>query len=607
MRHTVLGAGLLGLLLLSTTPLAAQRSSRRVVDAAGIAAAGWHHLGDIVDALPTGSVATTDGFNHQLTGSRVGFIEAGASNARWMVRLDGQVMPVNIEGLWILDAIPVAITQIDSVVITEGPRIVDGRQAVLGTIELYTRVPPRGPSVIADYQHGDESGDPGPYRYTARATTNVEKLGPFTSGAVAVAAARASLDLAARYSSLNITDQRIVDRLPGVFGRLQSDVNASGGSGVLTSHFAGGDHYLVAGRGRFTGLAYLPAPGADRSTRVITSHVGLTGTARVDRLALRYGVTGTQLEVDSLGDVLPFSLQQERLFGDAFIEGGSPQRSLRFGVGLNAGRQQTGSGDTATTRQRHTERAWLTWAAPDRDVTVGIERSLGSVGGSVSLRQERALGDSQEVALSVVAFNTWRDGGNVWMDGFRSPLTHEASSGAVDARLELSTRALMGFLPTWYLRGFAFPGLRDNASNGGVAGGVLAMAGRGRSSLSLRAEISEQLGNAGPDDGTTPGGFLEALASAVTPGHFRVALSGRYAPRTSWPQLEPGALTYGPEFRRVDLSVNKWMWHDRVRAQLVVRNALNQPEITHPLGAQWNLRTHLAVTVALPSIAGGDR
>lgn len=606
MRHTLLGAGLLGLLL-STTPLDAQRSGRRMVDAAGIAAAGWHRLGDIVDALPTGTVATTDGFNHQLTGSRVGFVDAGGSNARWMVRLDGQVMPVNIEGLWILDAIPVAITQLDSVVITEGPRLVDGRQAVLGTVDLYTRVPPRGPSIVGDYQHGDESGDPGPYRYTPRATSNVEKLGPFTSGALAVGTARASLDLGARYSSLNITDQRIVNRLPGVFGRLQSDVNASGGSGVLTGHFAGGDHHIVAGRGRFTGLAYLPAPGADRSTRVITSHLGVTGAARVDRVALRYGVTGTRLEVDSLGDALPFGLQQERLFGDAFLEAGSAQSPLRFGVGLNTGRQRTGSGDTTTTKQRHDERAWMTFAGQHRTASVGLDRSLGSVAASVELRQERALGDSQQVALSIVAFNTWRDGGDVWMDGFRSPLTHEAASGAVDARLELSTQSLAGFLPTWYLRGFAFPGLGGNASNAAIAGGVLATASRGNSSVRLRAEVSEQVGNAGPDDGTTPGGFLEALAWAVTPGHFRVTVSGRYAPRTLWPQLEPGAMIHGPEFRRVDLSVNKWMWHDRVRAQLVMRNALNQPEITHPLGAQWNLRTHLAVTVALPSGAGGGR
>jgi hypothetical protein len=27
-------------------------------------------------------------------------------------------------------------------------------------------------------------------------------------------------------------------------------------------------------------------------------------------------------------------------------------------------------------------------------------------------------------------------------------------------------------------------------------------------------------------------------------------------------------------------------------------------EATHPLGANWNLRAHLAVTIALPGVAG---
>jgi hypothetical protein len=35
-----------------------------------------------------------------------------------------------------------------------------------------------------------------------------------------------------------------------------------------------------------------------------------------------------------------------------------------------------------------------------------------------------------------------------------------------------------------------------------------------------------------------------------------------------------------------------------------MRNLLNAAERSHPEGAQWNLRTHLAVTIALPSGAG---
>jgi hypothetical protein len=595
-------------LALSTTPAGAQRSARRVVDASGIAAAGWHHLSDIVDALPPGSAASTDGFNYMLSGSRIGFVEASASGARWMVRLDGQAMPVAFEGLSLLDAIPVAITQIDSIVITEGPGVVDGRTTFLGTIDLYTRQPRRGPSAVVDYQHGDESGDPGPYRYTARNSPNVEKLGPFASGAVAMAGSRAAVDIAARYSSLNITDARIASRFPAVSGRLQTDVNASGGSGIVTGRFAGGQHRLIAGRGRFTGLMYLPASGLDRSARVIASHAGVSGNVRANGLALRYAATVTALEVDSLGDILPFGLQQDRVIGDAFVEAGGNAAAFRFGAGANVGRQERTAADSSTTTaQRATERVWITYAKSARSATVGLQHEAGGLRASLSARAERELAKSRQLAMTVVAFNSWVDADNAWMDAFRSPVEHGASNRAADVRVDLTTRRIANILPNWYARGFVFSGLRASGSDAGIAGGVVASGDIGtHSTFAVRAELSERLGGTAADAGSTPGGFVEAGATTITPGRFRIALSGRYAPRRHWPPLEPDAITSVPEIRRVDFSVNKPLWHDRVRAQLVIRNALNQPEITHPLGAQWNLRTHLAVTVWLPGVSTGD-
>src|SRR5207302_1943482 len=83
-------------------------------------------------------------------------------------RVDGQRIPMAVDGIWILDELPVAIVQVDSVVIDEGVAIIDGQPSVLGLIDIFTRRPKRGAGGIADYQHGDESGDPGPYRYTSR-------------------------------------------------------------------------------------------------------------------------------------------------------------------------------------------------------------------------------------------------------------------------------------------------------------------------------------------------------------------------------------------------------------------------------------------------------
>src|SRR4051812_32680607 len=173
------------ILALASGTASAQRPTHRVATAADIAAGGWHRLTDVIGVLMPGRVATVDGFNVALTSGRLPFAGLSATaSPQWVIRLDGQRMPIAVDGTWILDELPVSLTQIDSVTVDEGPAIVDGQPSLLGRIDIFTRRIAKGVSGIADYQHGDESGDPGPYRYTPLATPNVEKLGPFTSAAV---------------------------------------------------------------------------------------------------------------------------------------------------------------------------------------------------------------------------------------------------------------------------------------------------------------------------------------------------------------------------------------------------------------------------------------
>jgi hypothetical protein len=596
-------AGPLVLLLLST-PVAAQRSARRVIDARAIAAAGWHRLGDIVSALPPGAVASVDGFNSEISGSRLGFQEASGIRAMWMVRLDGQPMPMQLDGMWLLDLLPVAITQLDSVVVTEGPRLVDGRAAVLGTIDLHTRRP-RRLSLIADYQHGDESGDPGPYRYTARTTPNVEKLGPFASVTAAIGAGVGAIDVAARRNSLNTTDDRLTANLTTPLGR--QDVNAAGGSAVMTFEAGGGSHYVVAGRARFSGLMRDPAIGALEWPKIFASHAGVSGSFAMGERFLRYSAAATALDVDQLTDAIPLTIGQERLIGDAFIEA-PVSRHFTAGAGMNVGRQDV----DVEARERRAARGWLGFSDARGAAVAAVEHSLGGLSISGSARHERTLPDSDVVAVSLNLLTSWTDADNAWMDGFGSAGSHEGRTAAADIRAEISTGELLRLHPTWYVRGFRFAGFRA-AANGaasdssfaarqGVAAGfVVSSSSAARVRLWGRGEISQLIGDAGRGEASLPAGFAEGSATTTTAGNFALALSARFAPATRWPVDATNPESALPSTRRIDFSVNKSVWQDRVRAQLVIRNLLNAAERSHPLGAQWNFRSHLAVTIALPS------
>ncbi len=91
------------------------------------------------------------------------------------------------------------------------------------------------------------------------------------------------------------------------------------------------------------------------------------------------------------------------------------------------------------------------------------------------------------------------------------------------------------------------------------------------------------------------------VVGAVAPD-FRLGAFVYAASSTRWAALRggpPAPVTLGG-ISRLDVSVEKWFWRHRARTQLLVRNLLNQSERYHPLGADFPLRAHLTIGVALP-------
>lgn len=585
-------AGCRGLctLLLCATPLVAQRSTRRVIDRAGIAAAGWHRVGEVVDALPPGSTASVEGFNSEIRGSRLGFFETTEVRASWLVRLDGQPMPMQVAGLWILDAVPVSMAQIDSIVIDEGPRLTEGRAVFLGTIDLYTRFARRGPSVVGTYQHGDEAGDPGPYRYTTPSAPNVEKVGPFVEGAAALAGDRAALDFGARYFSVNTTDENLIARLGPLFPQFQSDVNASGGSGVATLDLLGGRTYIIGGRGRFTGLMPLPMDSVNQQHRVVTSEGGLSGVLSAAGRQWRYQASATELEIQSVGQP---SGRPKRLMIDAFVE--TAVDRLNIGFGGTSARYEV----APDTLRNDTRRAWANYTVSGLTFDLAGEHAAGRMRLSSSAEFENVRADSAIVIIRLQSLEGWR-AATSWIDDARED---SSDMTVTDLRAEITTTTLLGVRPTWYARGFVYERATSARRVNGIAGGVVVAKQGARVVARARAEVTQLLGDAGVGERSTPPGFVEGTVSTRATGGFDLALLARFAPSTHWSGLT--ASEDIPATRRIDFSANKSLWKDRVRAQLVMRNLLLTPEWNHPRAAHWNLRTHLGVTVALPSGASG--
>jgi hypothetical protein len=574
---------------LYATPVAAQRSGHRVWRREDIAARGWHRLGDIVAALPPGTAGSIDGFNWQLGSMSVPMPESRPSGpAPWLLRIDGARVAVDVNGMWMLDLAPVTMTQVDSIVVSAMPMIVDGRPMRGGAIDVYTRRPSSPASLIADYQHGDESGDPGPYRYTPRANANVEKLGPFTSGGVAVRAGHIAADGAARYSSLNITDQRILADLGSGAASVQSDVNASGGSGTITTWTDSTQQKTFGGRGRFTGLVLIPGTSQFETARVIGGYGASAGTAMIRSTRLRYAASRSELDSRPLSSTLPFTIGHERNLTDALLEA---TLTPRFTVGIGAANwESTPSGFGSASRTEG--RGWGSFASRDITATASLTVANGQLLPSAEVNAVRSLNGSR-LELRAIHLSTRTDSDDGWIGPNGGPVATSKALSNDEVRLTAGPAGatwLNVFTRVWRS---SYP---DTPSDGSWQLGAGFEAANDLTSRLLFHAALEAVTRTG--DESTPGFSASADASTRVAGGFLLGAAAGVSSGTTWKDIVP--ITSTPGIRRLDLSANKSMWHERARAQLVIRNLFNTAERYHPLGAQWNLRTHLALTIDLP-------
>lgn len=130
---------------------------------------------------------------------------------------------------------------------------------------------------IRPARHGDETGDPGPYRYTTLSSHNLEKIGPCAHADTGYAAARWNLDLGAHITSLHTTDSILQSRFPGFSALLPQDVMTVTPS-LRAEVRAFGRHELLARYGEQRGLLLVPTTTREQSVRSHATSIGIGGS-----------------------------------------------------------------------------------------------------------------------------------------------------------------------------------------------------------------------------------------------------------------------------------------------------------------------------------------
>ncbi len=149
---------------------------RVVVTRAQLEAAAVMRLSDAMKLLDAWLPQSNDNYTWMPTPRAL----ALPRSTDWLVVLNGQPLDVGVFDATHLELVPVAMAEIDSIAFDDGvDRSSVGRawESTGARIEIFAARASQGWTVAATASGGNEIGDPGPYRYTALATPNVDAIG----------------------------------------------------------------------------------------------------------------------------------------------------------------------------------------------------------------------------------------------------------------------------------------------------------------------------------------------------------------------------------------------------------------------------------------------
>ena len=364
--YTQAGTTLLLLLacLLPTNTLRAQPADPspgvQIITAKDIAQAGLARLSDLFMIIDDWHATSVEGYAFDVSANGL----AAAQEAAWLVLVDGNPVDLRILDAQNLNTLPLSLTDIDYVEVHNTPAFVNGLFAQAGLLHLHTVKPDPGAALRVGLAAGNEIGDPGPFRYTAFATPNIDRIGPTLQGTVSVAGSAWHARAHGKLDEHHSTDERIRQR---VFSFYQGEKDprlllASAGLDLGTTGRLG-QHNVFAGFSRYQDLPFFEPVGLETPTDHRFLHAGLRGDSDPGEptgLSYRLSYTVSELVPRNNKGSVNFDWRQNTFRGQYEVR--SARERVRGALGLSLDRIES-----------------LTGAELD-DASLSIPRAYGRLG-----------------------------------------------------------------------------------------------------------------------------------------------------------------------------------------------------------------------------------
>ena len=299
-----------------------------------IAQAGLARLSDLFTLIDEWHATSTEGYAWEASANGL----AATQETAWILLVDGNPVDLRILNMQNINTLPLSLGEIDYVEVHNTPTFLAGLFVQAGVLHLHTKTPAPGVTVRADFAAGNETGDPGPFRYTAFGSPNIDRIGPTLQGAASVAGDAWHLRIHGKADEHHATDERIRQRVL-TFYQGEKDPRLILGSVGVDLGVTGrmGRHNVFGGFTRYQDLPFFEPVGLETPTDHRFYHGGLRGDfhpGKPSGMSYRLSYTVSQLEPRNNKGGVNFDWRQNTMRGHYEVRAATTR--LRGALGLSA-------------------------------------------------------------------------------------------------------------------------------------------------------------------------------------------------------------------------------------------------------------------------------
>ena len=596
-----------------------------------LAGSGVTRLSDLFTLAKSWEGTSTDGYHWD-----VAPIGAGQPET-WKLFVDHIPADVRAIGRHRLNLLPLSISEICEVRFYSRPTVIGGTTALSGAVHILTCSPGQGWTAQGLVAATNETGDPGPWRYTPWSGPNVDRSGPTVHASVTKAASRAHIRIQAGMDEHHVTDPRIRTRVHTLY-RGDKDARIQPRFARLDADL--GHHRLTFASSRSRDFLYSILFGLEAPVDHDIQHVSLSGRMRPaqyylrtsrNRIATRTNPENLNVDFDHMT-----AGGQVRLV-PAF---GNPNLSLGLLGTLTHARFQPGI-PVRTFFQGKAFGEWTPRASSLLNpIFYGAVRLDGNVPGITALAT--ATLDAPRIDLTLVVSNrahTALKDFSYWLRQGYSPGRPIAFAGSRSRTtllsLDMSWRYPGRRIDLQFIGGLRHhSGLQflntiarfDSASTSLLSSGqVDYVSGQvGRIAVHAQANLFGHVSTvvhaafALPFQAQTEyyshwkhRMLLHASASYAPNQRLSLRMLMRVRGASQWPAYEEvahdGAAHYTDYLSPgvfMDLTIRKRLWRDHLDLSATLRNLLDHDHLHHPAGGRSRLSFHLRLAWAFHSALG---